>query len=236
MDITGAFRVLTKGLSPPSYKTPKVQTACTGHMTTVYTDGSCTDGGYEEARARVGVWFGDGDGRNSVRVPVELPQTNNVAESLAVLLPGRKAPRDGNLIIKTDSQYVIDVLEKYREKIEDTDWLEQTNCAVLEPTIAEIRCRQGKTTLIKVKGHSGEIGNENTDRLAALGAEKEPGRPIDLSIDERVKVKGAKLSRMTQALLYKGIRRVKAQSVPPRRGMVAGLDAVRHAAHSERHQ
>ncbi|KAF6755873.1 ribonuclease H-like protein [Ephemerocybe angulata] len=208
--------------------TPKVASS---QKITVYTDGSGLHPGYEEARAGAGVWFGKDDERNrSIRVPEDLPQTNNSAEALAVLVAVKAVPSRSDLTIHTDSKFVIDSLTSGREKAENSDWLLQSNRAVLEETIGRIRKRKGRTTIKKVKGHSGVEGNEEADRLAGEGAQKPYGRKFKSRIPKGERVQGALLSEMTQALLYKGIRRAKATKTLPRRKTVAGLDAARHAA------
>ncbi|KAF5314570.1 hypothetical protein D9611_007204 [Ephemerocybe angulata] len=219
---TEMFRVFTAG--PQVHKNQgksRVHTSTTGDIN-IYTDGSGMNPGYEEARAGVGVWFGPEDERNySGRVPENLPQTNNSAEALAVLVALQKVPGKENVVIHTDSKFVIDSLTTAREKTENTDWLLQSNKETLEPIISKIRRRRGKTTFKKVKGHSGIKGNEEADRLAGEGAEKPLGDKINLRIPKDARVQGAKLSEMTQALLYKGIRRAKASKTMPRRKTVA---------------
>ncbi|KAF6760766.1 ribonuclease H-like domain-containing protein, partial [Ephemerocybe angulata] len=138
-----------------------------------YTDGSCTNAGYEEAKAGAGIWYGKDDARNkAIRVPSSLPQTNNSAEAAAVLIALQAARSRDTLIIRTDSKFVIDSVNRNRKKIEDSDWLEQSNRSLIEPIIARIRHRKGRTAFEKVKGHSGDEGNDGADALAAIGAEK----------------------------------------------------------------
>jgi hypothetical protein len=48
-----------------------------------------------------------------------------------------------------------------------------------------------------VKGHSGELGNERSDQLAKLGANKEDEDEISLEIPEHFDLQGAKLSTIT---------------------------------------
>ena len=50
----------------------------------VYTDGACVNNGKPDARAGYGVYFGEGDKRN-VSESYKGPQTNNVAELLAII-------------------------------------------------------------------------------------------------------------------------------------------------------
>ncbi|KAF6751799.1 hypothetical protein DFP72DRAFT_815935 [Ephemerocybe angulata] len=229
--LTESFRVFTSNLPPPSYDTRKTNSSHSRRTVVVYTDGSCTNAGYEEAKAGAGVWYGKDDTRNkALRVPSDLPQTNNTAEAAAVLVAIQSSRSRDTLIIRTDSKYVIDAVGGNRRKIEDTDWLGQSNRNILEPIIARIRQRKGRTIFEKVKGHSGDEGNDGADALAAEGAEKATGEELDLSVPRSWKVKGAALGSMTQALLYKGIRRLKRDGTKDRRRTVMGLDATRYAS------
>ena len=56
-----------------------------------------------------------------------------------------------------------------------------------------------------VKGHNGETGNGESDRLATKGAEKETLDDLPLNIPLDYNLQGAKLASMTQALAYRGI-------------------------------
>ena len=58
-----------------------------------------------------------------------------------------------------------------------------------------------------VKGHNGETGNEEADKLAKEGASLPEIRDIDLSIPPKFNLTGAKLETMSQSILYKGIWR-----------------------------
>lgn len=52
----------------------------------IFTDGSCFDNGYKNARAGIGIYFGEKDKRNvSEELELEeLPKTNNSAELYAI--------------------------------------------------------------------------------------------------------------------------------------------------------
>ncbi|KAF8877121.1 hypothetical protein BD779DRAFT_1413794, partial [Infundibulicybe gibba] len=74
----------------------------TNHVTT-YTDGSCTNNGYENAKAGSGVWYGQNDARNIAhKLPQNVEQSNNAGEIAAVLLAVKNTHPDDTLTIKTD--------------------------------------------------------------------------------------------------------------------------------------
>ncbi|KIK47102.1 hypothetical protein CY34DRAFT_766822 [Suillus luteus UH-Slu-Lm8-n1] len=77
-----------------------------------------------------------------------------------------------------------------------------------------------------IKGHSGQQGNKQADKLAK-GANKPIADELDLYVPDDFNLQGAKLSSITQALAYKGIR----EHIPftPRRKTTSNLDITRFA-------
>ncbi|KAF5381283.1 hypothetical protein D9615_008354 [Tricholomella constricta] len=197
----------------------------------VYTDGSCINNGCEDAKAGSGLWYGPDDARNlSLRLPDTLEQTNNTGEAVAILVAAQKAGPTANLTIRSDSQITIDGLIKNLPKWESKGWIGVANSAILKATVATLRQRAGKTILQKVKGHSDDPGNDGADRLAGIGARKEISDEIDLSTPKPFHVSGAKISKMSQALLYRGILETRTPKV--RRSTLINLDMTRHAVHA----
>jgi ribonuclease HI len=140
----------------------------------VYTDGGCKGNQGPDGRAGIGVWWGQQDLRNiAERCPGT--QTNNRAELIAVIRALEEAPGDVPLIIRTDSKYVIDSMEKYLKKWIQNDFLTSSSGPVKNvPLIKHLNCllgrRVGETKFEHVKGHSGEEGNEGADKLANRGS------------------------------------------------------------------
>ncbi|TDL17429.1 ribonuclease H-like protein [Rickenella mellea] len=193
----------------------------------VYTDGSCTNNGDEDAKAGSGVWYAPNDERNTA---VRLPgpnQTNNAGETAAVLIAAQKTQIMAPLHIMSDSTYVIDGLTENLHAWEDRGWIGVSNKDLMQATAARLRLRGNITIFQKVKGHSGDVGNDGADREAAKGAEKETADDIDLTVPKNFVISGAKLSKMTQALLYKGIMERKTRTI--RRGTTICLDMTRYA-------
>ena len=52
----------------------------------IYTDGSCTDNGKLNARAGIGIYFGENDERNYSEELKGQNLTNNIAELTAILI------------------------------------------------------------------------------------------------------------------------------------------------------
>ncbi|KAG6875825.1 hypothetical protein C0992_002153 [Termitomyces sp. T32_za158] len=72
------------------------------------TDGSCTNNGDKDAQAGAGVFFAEGDAWNkSIKVPLNMIQSNQTGELLALKEAAESGPSKYNLNIKLDSKYVI---------------------------------------------------------------------------------------------------------------------------------
>ena len=175
----------------------------TNHELVVYTDGSCSGNGTEEARAGSGVWYGPDDTRNlAVRVP-GIRQTNQIGELLAILLAVKNTPGNQPLRIKTDSRFAMDGLTKFAPEWEAKDWIGVTHGRIFKCTTAWLRARTANTTLEWVKGHAGIEGNECADQLAAEGAQRQSDRDeIDLRIPADTMVTGAMLAKTSQSMIY----------------------------------
>ncbi|KAF6742334.1 ribonuclease H-like domain-containing protein, partial [Ephemerocybe angulata] len=132
-----------------------------------YTDGACDRNGDLDAEARAGAHFpANPEDDISTCVPGRVDQMNNSGEALAILLTIKKLPKEGDVIIRSDSQIMIDALTINLPRIAAEGWTEYGNRVVLELTIAFLKDRPGKVFFEKVKGHSGDTGNDRADELA----------------------------------------------------------------------
>ena len=80
-------------------------------MICIYTDGSCINNGKKNAKAGIGVYFGENDKRN-VSKRIKGKQTNNTAELKAILKAIKIIKKEDNfkdldITIYTDSKYSI---------------------------------------------------------------------------------------------------------------------------------
>ncbi|KAH9853759.1 hypothetical protein C2E23DRAFT_684645, partial [Lenzites betulinus] len=109
------------------------------------------------------------------------------------------------LHIVSDSRYAIDGLTRHVHHWEDTGWIGVANAPTLRKVTAALRARSAPTTFRWVKGHSGDKGNEEADRLAKAGADKLPILgPAERMCTKYLKA-GVSLPMLTQSLAYKGI-------------------------------
>ena len=109
------------------------------------------------------------------------------------------------LKIHTDSQYVIDGLTTHLHEWENDGWIGVKNATLFKRAAYVLRKRSAPTSFQWVRGHSGVEGNEESDRLAKDGANKEAPDELNLDIPKEFDLQGAKLATMTQAKAYKGI-------------------------------
>ncbi len=171
----------------------------------VYTDGSCRDNGTATALAGCGVWFADGDPRNTSALVPGPSQSNQAAELYAVSIAVASVLPYAPLHIVTDSKYVVNGLTSSIHRWEDAGWTNLANAAVVRDAVARLRARSAPTSFRWVKGHSGVPGNEAADRLAARAVALKltvsiPPAPL------RFVAEGVALPALTQKLAYVIIR------------------------------
>lgn len=145
----------------------------------VYTDGSCENNGKKHAIAGLGVYFGDNHPLNSSE-PVKGRATNNVGEIQAAIKAISDAQKHDvkRLNIFTDSQFLINSVCKWMPAWKQKGW----KLATGKPVVNQVDFKkldeliESGNILIKwsyVEAHRGHTGNEEADRLAKEGAQKQ---------------------------------------------------------------
>ncbi|KAF0400233.1 Ribonuclease H [Gigaspora margarita] len=129
----------------------------------VWTDGYCENNGKKNALASIGIFFDNDDPRNlSERLP-NGHQTNNQAELYAAICTLEKVNNKQDVIVFTDSTYVINCCNARNPK-KNFDLVNRLNDLIKE--------QKGKSIFKHVRGHSGIYENKQADRLAYLGSKK----------------------------------------------------------------
>ncbi|KZT18765.1 hypothetical protein NEOLEDRAFT_1079348 [Neolentinus lepideus HHB14362 ss-1] len=126
----------------------------------------------------------------------------------------------------TDSRYVIDGLTLHLGTWEDQGWLGVANSRFFKAAAYQLRRRSAATSFLWVKGHSGDAGNEAADALACEGAAKDVPDIVDLDVPSTFNLCGAKLSVLTQAVAYRGIRLSKPNRAGPRTRALLNLSRM----------
>jgi len=181
----------------------------------IYTDGACLNNRKTNTKCGSGIWIAPNDPRNqAIRVPGN-KQSNQIGELVAVIKATQALPIFSPIEIHSDSEYVIEGLTLHLTNWEDNGWIAVQNALLFKKAAYLLRCRTATTHFKWVKGHSGDHGNEESDKLAKEGASKATPDKLDLQIPAEFNIQGTKLSVMTQALAYKGIQQSKTEKAPP---------------------
>lgn len=137
----------------------------------IWTDGSCAQGGKSCGPGGVGIYMVFGSAELRISKGYFLT-TNNRMELLSILIALESLQDKTEVKIYTDSQYSIDAISKNIWKWMRNGWKKADKSPVKnKDLILKIfkLLRYHKVTLIKVKGHSGDTGNEIVDKLAKEG-------------------------------------------------------------------
>jgi len=171
----------------------------------VYTDGACSNNGKKNARASVGVFFGENDPRNFSR-ELAGKKTNNIAELSAIIIAYHILEEDIkqgiNILICTDSQYAMRCCTTYGDKCEKNGWMKEIPNKTLVKRAYDLFKRKKNIKFKHIKAHTGltdeySIGNAGADKLAneAIGLNC-PVRRVYLDVPyvkkDEVKKLGAK--------------------------------------------
>ena len=146
---------------------------------TVFTDGSCSMNGSKNAKAGIGIYFGENDKRN-ISKGIQGKQTNNTAELSAVIevfsVLKEEIEQDITITIYTDSEYVIKCCTSFGEKCEKANWKKKkgeiTNVELVKEVYSLFKEYQN-VSIEYVRAHSNKKdslskGNDGADKLAKL--------------------------------------------------------------------
>ncbi|KAG0700961.1 RnaseH-domain-containing protein [Suillus ampliporus] len=136
----------------------------------------------DDARCGSGIWINEDHPNNrAIKIPGKR-QSNQIAEIVAILIA-----------LQQTALYAIEGLTKNLPEWENRGWIDVKNTY-------HLRKRSAQTSFIWVKGHNGHHGNEQADRLANEGANKQNEDIIDLSVPDEFNLQGAALRKTTNNL------------------------------------
>lgn len=131
-----------------------------------YTDGSCNNFSmFGEGGASYVLLNGTKDRVLETWSKGLLGTTNNRAELVGILSALQRVPNNSTILIRTDSQYCIMVLDKKSQK------LPKANKDLVRQCFDAINCLKA-VYFEWVKGHNGEEFNEMADKLAEARTEE----------------------------------------------------------------
>lgn len=140
----------------------------------VYTDGACIHNGKKNARAGIGIYFGEDDQRNISR-QIDGKQTNNTAELTAIIdvfkILHEEIKQAKKICIFTDSQYSIKCIKTYGERNSKSGWKNDIPNKKLVQEIYTLFYKHKNIEVRHIKAHTGKTdihskGNEQADKLA----------------------------------------------------------------------
>ena len=105
----------------------------------------------------------------------EVLTTNNKMELTAVIKGFENLIKQSDVLVKTDSTYVINGITKWLPNWKAKGWLNSSNKPVANKDLwisLEVHVKKHNVKWQWVKGHSGDCENERADELARKGIEE----------------------------------------------------------------
>ncbi|MCI1675879.1 MAG: ribonuclease HI [Ancrocorticia sp.] len=140
-----------------------------GYDAVVATDGACSGnpgpGGWAWVEQKSGTHESGGEAHT----------TNNIMELTALLRALRYVGPHGSLLIRCDSQYVINTLTRWAPAWRRKGWRKADgkpvkNRELVQALLETFEARTGNTRVEWVKGHAGDEANEMCDSLAVAAS------------------------------------------------------------------
>ena len=118
-----------------------------------------------ELQSGIGVWFGCQNDKNiSQRLLYEYNNDINYCELFAIYITIIRSDPDKEITIYTDSFTSMKLInEGYIEKMVRNKKYEDIVFLILK----NIQLRKTKTNILKVKAHTGDVGNSNADLIGS---------------------------------------------------------------------
>jgi len=226
-DLRNEFRVFAKPgkHSPnPAIVAPQAEEE-QAHETTVYLVTEAVNERFESAKAVGTVWYSEDDDRNDTYYSVGPTVTRESCGIETMTRLFQRTLPDRNLVIKTDSQFLLRTVGQSLIKLEDKGWIGVANNKELKILLANIRQRTGKTHLKRANKYDPELELAKNAAKREIEILEQPSEAPDATIPDMYCVTGARLQNTTQSLLYKGI--LEAREVKTRKETEHNLGMTR---------
>ena len=154
--------IVIKQIEPNGHKIIEPETS----KQYVYCDGSCIYNGKSNAKASIGIYFGENDKRN-VSESIE-GNTNNIAE-LVAMIRVYDIIKDEPYTIVSDSKYALLCVGSYGKKCEEKGWSDIPNKELVKKLYYTYK--NTSIQFLHVYSHTNKkdihsVGNQNADKLA----------------------------------------------------------------------
>ncbi|KAJ7483379.1 hypothetical protein FB451DRAFT_1393485 [Mycena latifolia] len=161
-----------------------------------------------------GLWFGAEQQENvSLRMAEDKPQSALSAEATAAFVGVQGIPRDMTIELISSRKAVRVAMTGRLQAMEDKGWIGIADRKALSALAAVLKSRSAPTFFKeKERRDSGpELeGHTGAAQLARQGCHRPEPTNIDYVIEPELQLRGAKLSTLTQATAYAGIKERKA--------------------------
>ncbi|KAJ7922719.1 hypothetical protein B0H13DRAFT_1865564 [Mycena leptocephala] len=175
-------------------------------LVTISFSGNTVNNGSADARSAIALLYGTDDDRNlSGALPVSMEQSTDGAELAAALVATQRTAKDVPMLLESSRDTVLKAMSKTLDKNEDRGWIGTKNRDIAQALSAELRVRTAPTILaVRRDGRK----CEEASGIARTAARDPVTQPITINCNapKKTHLAGAKLSTLTQALAYKGIK------------------------------
>ncbi|KAJ7152167.1 hypothetical protein C8R43DRAFT_886456 [Mycena crocata] len=157
-----------------------------------------------------GLWYGPSDPRNlSLRIPASQNQTALTAIASACLIGIQRAPRNQTITVFSKSHTLRMAMTQRLQPMEDKGWIGIADRDPLRALAAELKARTGLTIFKDSKPSENRDFGEAT-ALAITGTQSQEPSQLNFEPERSTELRGVKLSALTQALAYAGIKALRA--------------------------
>jgi ribonuclease HI len=148
----------------------------------IYTDGGSRNNGQKDNVGGYGIHM-TYNGNVKEIYGSEKDTTNNIQEMKAIIVALETIKTfDKPIIIYSDSAYVINGITNWINGWKSKNWRKSDGKPVLNSDLWKIMDKlvqkQSDIKFVKVKGHSGHVGNERADYLANVAMDIEEGKEV----------------------------------------------------------